>query len=174
MGWLLAVGITVALGTSGLLLPAQEKQAQQPSVVPATDEQKVDLTVSEMLAGWQIGDMELLRKAYADDVMVVSGLFEPPVVGWPNYANAYRQQRARMEQVRMERRNSYITLRGNVAWVAYQWEFTAIADGRAAAAQGHTTLILEKRGGRWLIVHNHTSIVGPMQTAETAPAKPSE
>jgi ketosteroid isomerase-like protein len=171
MRWLLALGAVVALGTTAALLPAQQQQ-QQPSVVPTTDEQKIDITISEMLAAWQIGDVELLRKGYADDTMVVSGLYEPPVVGWANYANAYRQQRARMEQVRMERRNSFITLRGNVAWVSYQWEFAAIADGQPSTAQGHTTLILEKRGGRWLIVHNHTSLAGPMQTAAPAPPKP--
>ena len=127
-----------------------------------------------MLAAWQIGDTELLHKAYADDVMVVSGLFEPPLVGWPNYLNAYKQQRMRMEQVRMERTNSFLTLRGNVAWVAYQWQFQAIADGKPASAQGHTTLILEKRGGRWVIVHNHTSLVGAMQTPEPAAPKPGQ
>lgn len=172
-GWWIGL-LFAAVVMPAALLPAQQQQQQQPSVVPTTDEQKIDITISEMLAAWQIGDVELLRKAYADDTMVVSGLYEPPVVGWANYANAYRQQRARMEQVRMERRNSFITLRGNVAWVSYQWEFSAIADGRPSAAQGHATLILEKRGGRWLIVHNHTSLVGAMQTPEPAPPKPGQ
>ena len=37
--WLLAAGVAVALGKAA-------QQQQQPSVVPTTDEQKVDLTVS--------------------------------------------------------------------------------------------------------------------------------
>jgi ketosteroid isomerase-like protein len=158
---LLAAGI----GASG-------QQGQKPdttALVPQTDEQKIDVSLSEMLAAWQLGDVELLRKYHADDVMVVSGVFEPPVIGWANYASAYRAQRQRIQQVRMDRRNTYIFVRGNFAWATYQWEFTALTDGRPSSARGHSTLILEKRGGQWLIVHNHTSLIGEMQIGE-APA----
>jgi len=161
----LAAGITA----SGQLGQKPETTA----LVPQTDEQKIDVLLSEMLAAWQIGDVDLLRKYHADDVMVISGVYEPPVVGWANYAAAYRAQRQRIEQVRMDRRNTYIFVRGNVAWATYQWEFSALADGRPSGAQGHSTIILEKRGGQWLVVHNHTSMVGQMQvTGSEAPAAP--
>ncbi len=161
---LLAAGITAG-GQLG-------QKPETTALVPQTDEQKIDVLLSEMLAAWQIGDVDLLRKYNADDVMVVSGVYEPPVVGWANYAAAYRAQRQRIEQVRMERRNTYIFVRGNVAWATYQWEFSALTDGRPSAAQGHSTIILEKRGGQWLVVHNHTSIVGQMQVVGEAPAAP--
>lgn len=161
---LLAAGITAG-GQLG-------QKPETTALVPQTDEQKIDVLLSEMLAAWQIGDVDLLRKYNADNVMVVSGVYEPPVVGWANYAPAYRAQRQRIEQVRMERRNTYIFVRGNVAWATYQWEFSALADGRPSAAQGHSTIILEKRGGQWVVVHNHTSMVGQMQVVGEAPAAP--
>jgi len=156
----------------GIEAAAQGQKPETTSLVPQTDEQKIDVLVSEMLAAWHIGDVDLLHKYCANDVVVVSGVYEPPVVGWANYANAYRAQRQRIQQVRMDRRNTYIFVRGNVAWVNYQWEFSAFADGRPSAAQGHSTLILEKRGGQWLIVHNHTSLVGQMQVTGGTPAAP--
>jgi ketosteroid isomerase-like protein len=73
-----------------------------------------------------------------------------------------------MQQVRMDRSNTYIKYSGNFAWACYQWDFSAVVDGQPAAARGQTTLILEKRNNRWVIVHNHTSLA---QTAQsTAPA----
>jgi uncharacterized protein (TIGR02246 family) len=137
------------------------------SLVPLPDNRAVDLVISEMLGAWQIGDIDRLHKAYADDVIVVSGTWDPPVIGWENFLRAYQQQRARMQEVRLDRQNTYIKVDGNVAWANYQWDFSATVDGEPAAARGHTSLVLEKRDGRWVIVHNHTSLVS--QSPATTP-----
>ena len=101
------------------------------------DNQAVDLLVSQMLGAWQAGDAEAMRKFYADDMMVISGAWEPPLIGWANYARAYEDN----------------------AWVTYQWQFLGDVDGKRTQALGHTTLVLQKRAGNWLIVLNHTSAV---------------
>src|SRR5437899_3977272 len=59
-----------------------------------------------MLGAWQIGDVEMLHKYYADDVTVVSGAWEPPLVGWANYLRAYQSQRERMTAGRLDRNNT--------------------------------------------------------------------
>ncbi len=51
-------------------------------IIPLTDEQQIDYMISEMLGAWQLGDIERLHRAYADDVVVVSGAYAPPVIGW--------------------------------------------------------------------------------------------
>jgi ketosteroid isomerase-like protein len=143
-------------------------QAADTPIIPMGDEQAVDYTISEMLGAWQIGDIEKLRKDYADDVAVVNGIWAPPVFGWTSYLAVYQPQHARMQQVRMDRSNTYTKFSGNVAWACYQWDFSAVVDGQPSAARGQTTLILEKRNGRWVIVHNHTSL---SQTSQpTTPA----
>jgi ketosteroid isomerase-like protein len=128
-------------------------------IVPLSDEQQVDYMISEMLGAWQIGDIDRLHKDYADDVSIVNGSWEPPFIGWPSYLAVYQQQRARRQQVRMDRSNTYIKVDGTVAWACYQWDFSATVDGQPVVAQGHTTLVLEKRNNHWVIVHNHTSLV---------------
>jgi len=138
------------------------------SVVPLPDIQQIDYLISDMLGAWQLGDIEKLRKDYADDVSVVNGNWVPPVIGWNTYLAAYQQQRARMQQVRMDRSNTYIRVNGNVSWAGYQWDFAASVDGQPVAFQGHTTLIMEKRDNRWVIVHNHTSLA--QQAQQAAPA----
>jgi len=158
------IGATAQKGKKG---DTQAKGSGE-SLVRLTDDQAVDLAISEMLGGWQIGNVELLHKHYADDVMVVSGAWEPPLVGWANYLRAYQTQRERMRGGRLDRRNTYVHVKGNLAWATYQWEFAAEVDGKPAGAGGHTTLILEKRQDRWLIIHNHTSIVPEVRPLEPA------
>ena len=63
-----------------------------------------------MLGAWQLGDVEKLHAHYADDVDVVNGTWAPPVVGWPNYLMSYQSQRARTQQVRMDRSNTLVRL----------------------------------------------------------------
>jgi uncharacterized protein (TIGR02246 family) len=151
-----------------LLSPAftqknKKDQSKQPdsqsSGVPVSDDEAIDRQISQMLAAWQIGDADGMHAFYAEDVLVVSGASEPPVSGWPAYLRAYQAQRARIQSVRIERSNTFRKIEGNFAWATYQWDLSGVMDGNATNAQGHTTLLFEKRNGKWLIVLNHTSLV---------------
>ncbi len=141
------------------------------SPVPAPDSQAIDTLISQMLGAWQVGDVDMMHKYYADDATFVSGQWEGPIFGWANYARAYQAQRARTQDDRLERTNSYTKIMGDTAWCTYQWRYTGQVDGVLAAAFGHTTLVLQKRGGTWLIVLNHTSVV-PVSEPATSTAAP--
>ena len=134
------------------------------------DSQAVEQTIGEALGYWQIGDVDSLHKYYSDDVVVVSGLWEPPIIGWPNYLKAYLAQRASATGPRMERSNTLIKVNGNSAWATYQFVYTAVIDGKGAQFHGHTSLVLNKQGDRWVIVLNHTSVV---DSAYANPAPPA-
>lgn len=183
----LFVGVALFL-TCGSPAAAQKKKKNDPAstddkpVVPMGDEQAIDYLISEMIGAWELGDIDKLHRDYADDVSIVNGIWAPPVFTWTNYLAVYQQQHNRMQQVRMERSNTYIKLNGNFAWACYQWDFSAVVDGQPSAARGQTTLIMEKRTDRWVIVHNHTSLaqtapsVAPANTPQIAqpqPTKPS-
>ena len=146
------------------------QSAEITSPIAPPDPQAIDLLVSRMLGAWQVGDVDMMHKAYADDVTVVSGQWEQPIFGWANYVHAYQAQRARTQGDRMDRTNTYTKVMGDTAWCTYQWRYTGEIDGVPAAAFGHTTLVLEKRGGAWLIVLNHTSVVPVSQPASSAAA----
>src|SRR4029077_19160024 len=100
------------------------------ATIPLSDEQQIDYMLSEMLGAWQLGDIEKLHKDYADDVSMVNGSWAPPIIGWTNYLAVYQQQRTRMQQVRMDRMNTYIKVSGTAAWACYQWDFEAVVDGQ--------------------------------------------
>ena len=137
-----------------------------------TDEQQIDYRISEMLGAWQLGDVDRMHQDYADEAVFVSGFWAPPIFGWSNYLAIYQQQRARMQQVRLDRFNTLIKVSGTVGWACYQWDFSGTVDGESMRSRGQTTLVLEKRGDHWVIVHNHTSIVqdAPAITQPAAPA----
>ena len=146
------------------------------TIIPLADDRQIDYMLSEVLGAWQLGDIEKLHKDYAEDVSMVNGGWAPPIIGWTNYAAIYQQQRARMQQVRMERSNTYIKVSGSVAWACYQWDFEGVVDGQSTASRGQTTVVLEKRNNRWVIVHNHTSLVQnlPPPAPASTPATPQQ
>jgi ketosteroid isomerase-like protein len=170
--------ISLALASTASAQKKKKKNDTTPNPPTASilpDEQRIDNAIGEMLGAWQLGDVEKLHSHYADDVDVVNGMWAPPVVGWPNYLSSYQAQRARAQQVRLDRSNTLIRLApsGNTAWASYQWEFTAVVDGVPSSAFGHTTLVFEKRNDNWLIVHNHTSLVQATQAAAPAAQPPA-
>jgi ketosteroid isomerase-like protein len=181
-----AVRLVVCLGV--LFVAATQAAAQQkdkknkkdtpaPSataVIPLPDEQQIDYLVSTMLGAWQVGDIEKLRQCYADDVTIVSATWNPPVIGWSNYLPLYQRQRARMQQVRLDRSNSFTKVNGNSGWVTYQWDFSGTVEGQPSVSQGHTTLVMEKRNDKWVIVLNHTSAAEgrPVNTGTPTTAQP--
>jgi ketosteroid isomerase-like protein len=173
--FLLALSLVLA-GTASA--QKKKKDDSQPTPPPsvansAPDEQKIDYVIGEFLGAWQLGDIEKMHKNVADDISVVAGTWTPPAVGWTNYLAAYQAQRARVQQVRLDRSNTLIRIgpTGQFAWACYQWDFSATVDGVPMAAEGQTTLVLEKKGEAWVIVHNHTSLVQASQPS--APASPA-
>lgn len=158
--------------------PAAAKTVADELMQKLPDQDKIDFVISEMLGAWQIGDIEKLHKNISDDVIVVNGNWAPPIVGWSNYLTGYQAQRARTQQIRMDRTNTLIRVTGNTASACYQWEFSGVVDGQQSGARGQTTLLLEKRADRWIIILNHTSIVetgspaGTVPTAQPPAAKP--
>jgi len=188
--------IAAVLMTCGMLIAASTTQAQNDkkkkkkndapaadsagAVIPLSDEQQIDYMISETLGAWQIGDTDRMRKNYVDDVSVVNGGWAPPIIGWGNYQMLFKQQRAAMQQIRLDRSNTYIKVNGATAWACYQWDFSAVVNGTPAAARGQTTYVLVKKDNRWLIAHDHTSVVQSLQQQPPAtnpppagaPAKP--
>lgn len=176
---MLAIALCVVLPPSAHAQNDKKKKKNQPPtvnndsanpVVPMTDEQQIDYMLSEYLGAWQLGDTGRMHKNYSDDVSVVSGGWSAPIVGWTNYVKQYEQQRSHMQQVRMDRMNTYIKVIGTTAMACYQWEFAATMDGTPAVARGQTTLVLLKKDNRWLIVHDHTSVVQTSKQAQPAAA----
>ena len=181
----IVVGLAVFLSVVG---PSAAQKKKKDKKAPATDasptdflndQQQIDYTISEVLGAWQVGDVERMHKDYVEDVSIVNGNWAPPIFGWANYAAQYQKERDQMQQVRMDRENTYIHIHGDTAWACYQWDFSAVVNGAPRAARGLTTLILVKADNKWKIAHDHTSVVQTSQpqtpggNSTPAPQQPS-
>jgi ketosteroid isomerase-like protein len=167
------IWILLALALMALANPAsaQKKNKNKPttpvpdpgedlqSAMHTPDAQAIDQAIGEAMGYWQIGDSESMHKYYAEDVVLVSGGWEPPIIGWDNFLKAYQAQRAQVSGARMDRSNTLIKVNGNSAWATYQFVYAAQKDGKVAEFRGHTTLFLVKVANRWMITLNHSSIV---------------
>ena len=169
-----AVAISILMLSSALWAGQKNKKSGDadksvPSLpaMPMPVSDQINQDIGDMLGAFQLGDVEGMHKYYADDATFVSGVYAPPVIGWTNYAALYERERAAYPGMQLIRRNTLIFVHGDVSWATYQWEFDSALNGKPFTARGQTTLVLNKVGDRWLIVHNHTSEICP----ETAPAQ---
>lgn len=186
MGMLAAV-LILAVSSSALAGPQNNKKTKvktndqtDPNAPPmpvGSDADQIDHDIGEMLAAFQLGKVDEMHKYYADNATFVSGTFEPPIVGWQNYVPLYQRWLAAFQGVELIRRNTIIFPHGDVAWAMYQWEFQSMLNGQPYSMRGQTTLVFNKVGVNWLIVHNHTSEIpatittAPQPAAQPAPAK---
>jgi ketosteroid isomerase-like protein len=163
---LLATALTLALVSPARAKQKNKKKSSDDSsqqnpvpLPPAPATEQINTDIGEMLAAFQLGDVDMMHKYYSDDATFVSGEWAPPVVGWANYLPLYKRQWSAYQGIQMIRRNTYVFTHADVAWASYQWEFDAMSNGQPFQARGQTTLIFNKVGANWLIVHNHTSEV---------------
>ncbi|HVB87286.1 MAG TPA: nuclear transport factor 2 family protein [Candidatus Dormibacteraeota bacterium] len=172
-----AVALTFALGSPALAKQKKNKKNHDsdnssqanPVPMPALPvSDQINLDIGHMLGAFQLGDVEVMHKYYSDDATFVSGEWEPPVVGWANYVPLYKREWSAYQGVQLLRKNTYVFTHGDVAWASYQWEFDASYQGQPFQARGQTTLIFNKVGDNWLIVHNHTS-----EISQACPASPT-
>jgi ketosteroid isomerase-like protein len=125
--------------------------------IPLPVTEQIDHDIGEMLGAFQAGNVEAMHKYYSDNATFVSGTYGPPIIGWQNYLAGYQQQRKAFPAIQLIRRGTNIFVYGNTAVASYQWEFSSVWNGKPYALRGQTTLVLNKAGDDWVIVHNHTS-----------------
>jgi ketosteroid isomerase-like protein len=140
--------------------------------IPNSVSDQIDHDIGEMLGAFQVGNVEAMHKYYADNATFVSGSYEPPVQGWSRYVALYEKQKNAFQGMQLIRRNTFIFVHQDVSWASYQWQFDSMFNGKPFTARGQTTLVLNKVGDNWLIVHNHTSEICPGQTQSAPAAQP--
>ena len=161
----LAVVAVILLVCSGAWAQKNKKDknastSDQPTPsMPMSPNEEIEHNIGEMLAAQQLGNMELMHKYYSDSATFVSSDYGPPIMGWNTWAAGYERQKAAFQQMQIIRRNTFIFTHADVAWATYQWDFAAVlATGKGYDARGQTTLVFNKVGSDWLIVHNHTAV----------------
>jgi ketosteroid isomerase-like protein len=104
----------------------------------------------------------------AGNLTAVDSLFPPRGVhiltdtatthGWPEYRDQHlKPELARYTNLRFVHAAVEAQVRGTVAWVAFRQQLSGETAKGPTQVTGRGTAVLEKRDGRWIIVHLHVS-----------------
>jgi ketosteroid isomerase-like protein len=168
---LIIILITALLSAGGLAGQNKKKKNSNSTdapvaALPLAAPDQIERNIGEMLAAFQLGNADVMRKYYSDNMTFVrSGAYEPPIIGWASYAEEYKHDWPSFQGMQIVRRNTLISTHQDFAWATYQWEFSSMVDGKPFTADGQTTLVFNKVGDNWLIVLNHTSQICPVAAA---------
>lgn len=127
-------------------------------VATAKDTAEVRSFVEALDRAMEVGDIVGLDTMFAPDPWVE--IIEGSGVnhGWVDYRdNHLKPELAEMKNLRYRFFEIRPQARGAVAWAPFRYELAAdVADGHVEV-EGRGTVILERRGTRWLVVQLHTS-----------------
>jgi ketosteroid isomerase-like protein len=137
---------------------------QAPAVGVAQDETAVRQQLEIYVKSVNAADETLASEIYAQspDLVVVTpmGRFH----GWENVRDQLYVKFLQGMFMKRDLRPSNVSVqvRGDSAWLAYDWEFAGtLADGQPTASKGWETQVYQRTDRGWRIVHLHYSVPPP-------------
>ena len=121
-----------------------------------TGEEEVGNVIRALFAAVEHGDVAALDTLYAADVTVVEGAGIDR--GWTAYRDHHllpELERFRSFQYRPSEVEAHSA--GDVGWAIFRYSIRAEMGERFIDAVGRGTAILERRDGRWVVLHTQTS-----------------
>lgn len=106
----------------------------------------------------QAKDLAALDTLYAPDtwVRIIEGAGVNQ--GWADYRDHHlKPELAEFDNFKYRYYEIEPQVRGSVAWAPFRYELSVDTPRGHVEVEGRGTAILEKRNGRWVIVHMHTS-----------------
>ncbi len=126
---------------------------------PEADTARVRQAVEAIARAFEAGDLAALDTLYHERVTVFEGGGVDR--GWSEYRDghlapeiaALQDRRFTLEEIQVRRA-------GSTAWVTFRFTLSAVHDAEPVSARGLGTMVFRKLGGRWRVVHSHTSTGG--------------
>ena len=129
------------------------------NVSAQTDEVKaVTNVLTRESAAVEKGDLAALDKIWSNDASVL--VFENGGVneGWENYRNKHLAPELKsFRDLKYSVSDIAVKTNKKLAWATYKYTLAADFNKRKIETGGVGTMIFEKKDGKWLIVHSHTS-----------------
>ncbi len=146
--------VAMSLGSA---LPGQDAPDRQSAA-------EIRRLFEEFNAAWERRDPAFIDRYYAHDSTGVFFFERRQLLGWPRVDTLYRNMFANAARGRV--RSLYDVLdvgaRGDVGWLAANFRLEVIeASGDTTVDEGRQSLVFERREGRWVVVHRHTSFQAP-------------
>jgi ketosteroid isomerase-like protein len=125
-----------------------------------TDSKAVNATFDRYVLGWQKGDLNLLGGIYANEARLTAYWPDPTrpsrLESWAIVRENLKDIFDRVHGMDLEFNERQIDIYGNCAVLTSQWTWRHPAD--PIFEHGRATFVFKKDGGKWLIVHEHSSV----------------
>jgi ketosteroid isomerase-like protein len=154
--------VAIIVGIAGL--------AFYQSVSAQTDEVKAvaDLLMLEAVAV-EKGDLAALDKIWANDESVTVFESGHANYGWNDYRNTHLAPELKeFKNTKYAFSDLKVKVDGKTAWATFKYTLSADLGARHIDSGGLATAVLEKREGKWRIVHWHSS--APRRAPSTQPS----
>lgn len=149
---------------------------------PSTGEiQKAQAEIQQiherLVKAFETKNLVAMGDLYARDTSLV--VFDPQtmmVVGWENNQKSWEEFFTMFDTLRFQITDTRIHVfpTALVAWEAGTWRMEGVtSDGQTVQMEGRHTTVYEKREGKWVIVHDHTSVPLPPPEAPGEALTPS-
>ena len=153
---ILLLALTLAAGLAPVYAQPDTQGAQ------VTEELKA--LMQKIIDAWSTLDISKPAPYYdAEDKHVFYDISPLKYTGWKEYADASQKMFAGLSSLKFTLAKDIQThRRGNVAWGTATWQAEMVPkDGKTENLEGRWTVIWEKRGDIWLVVHEHVSVPLP-------------
>ncbi len=136
-------------------------QKTTPAVDIEAEKGQIQSVLSNYVASVENEDLDLYAKCLAHDAdMVNFGSMGEPIVGWEALQKVMEDQNAALAETKITVAGTkiYVSEDGKLAWATCLWDFGAKMAESPVLLPVRCTWVLEKREGRWVIIHFHKSM----------------
>jgi uncharacterized protein (TIGR02246 family) len=117
----------------------------------------------EFNRAWERRDLDFVRDYFAHDPDMLLFFERRQLRGWDRVESLYRNMFANASNGTVKSRfeNLEVGARGDLAYVAANFRLEIQREQELTVDEGRQTVVYEKREGRWVVVHRHTSFQAP-------------
>lgn len=147
-----------------LLLAPLAKPADAQATADARSAAEIRQLFLDFNAAWERRDPAFIDAFYAHDSSGVFFFERRQLKGWPRVDTLYQVMFASAARGRVNSLFDVLDVgaRGDLGWLAANFRLEVIeASGDTTVDEGRQSLVLERRAGRWVVVHRHTSFQAP-------------
>ena len=163
---LLIAAMAVVVGTGAIAFSLDESVSAQTDEVKAV----LDVLTREAVAV-EKGDLAALDKIWAntEDVSVFESGYAN--YGWNDYRNTHLAPELKeFKNTKYAFSDLKVKVDGKTAWATFKYTLAAEMGTRKVESGGLGTAVLEKRDGKWRIVHWHSSAPRRSPAAQPSPS----
>ena len=163
--WLTAA-MAIVVGAGAMALSLNENVSAQTDEVKAV----TDVLTREAIA-IEKGDLTALDKIWANSEDVTVFESGHANYGWTDYRNTHLAPELKeFKNTKYSFSDLKVKVEGKTAWATFKYALAAEMGTRKVESGGLATAVLEKRDGKWRIVHWHSSAPRRAPAAQPSPS----